>query len=170
MRFPTFIKHVKAGGAEPDVVVRLATFYQLNVCSIFYAVGIWKVTLFQRIRVMFRFLFTVPLLIIAIDCIRVPISIVTNSYGFLGFSKISTDLNFQLCIGFFTYDGWYWLLCVICDYSTRTLVVCSCSVFADLTPRRFFFLVPSHTKLATKRRCIRHKTPGRCLTLILQHV
>lgn len=31
LRFPSFIRHVKAGGAEPDVVVRLATFYQLNV-------------------------------------------------------------------------------------------------------------------------------------------
>ncbi|KAF9463534.1 hypothetical protein BDZ94DRAFT_1297750 [Collybia nuda] len=49
-RFPGFIRHVKSEGAEPDVVVRLATFYQLN-----------------RIRVMFRFLFTLPLLIIAVD-------------------------------------------------------------------------------------------------------
>jgi hypothetical protein len=30
-RFPRFIEHVKAEGAEPTVVVRLATFYQLNV-------------------------------------------------------------------------------------------------------------------------------------------
>jgi len=30
-RFPGFIQHVKDGGAEPDVVVRLATFYSLNV-------------------------------------------------------------------------------------------------------------------------------------------
>lgn len=30
-RFPKFIKHVKAEGADPTVVVRLATFYQLNV-------------------------------------------------------------------------------------------------------------------------------------------
>lgn len=30
-RFPGFIRHVKSEGAEPDVVVRLATFYQLNV-------------------------------------------------------------------------------------------------------------------------------------------
>jgi len=29
--FPGFIRQVKAGGAEPDVVIRLATFYQLNV-------------------------------------------------------------------------------------------------------------------------------------------
>ncbi|KAG5636423.1 hypothetical protein H0H81_008133 [Sphagnurus paluster] len=31
LRFPWFIRHVKAEGAEPDVVVRLATFYQLNI-------------------------------------------------------------------------------------------------------------------------------------------
>lgn len=30
-RFPGFIHYVKEGGAEPDVVVRLATFYHLNV-------------------------------------------------------------------------------------------------------------------------------------------
>lgn len=30
-RFPIFIQQVKQGGAAPDVVVRLATFYNLNV-------------------------------------------------------------------------------------------------------------------------------------------
>ncbi|KAK7057775.1 hypothetical protein R3P38DRAFT_2498250 [Favolaschia claudopus] len=48
--FPRFIRSVKAEGAEPDVVVRLATFYNLNL-----------------IRVVFRFLFTVPLLTFALD-------------------------------------------------------------------------------------------------------
>ncbi|KAG6816707.1 hypothetical protein H0H87_003682 [Tephrocybe sp. NHM501043] len=52
-RFPSFIVHVKSEGAEPDVVVRLATFYQLN-----------------RIRVIFRFLFTLPLMALAIDALR----------------------------------------------------------------------------------------------------
>ncbi|EJF60713.1 hypothetical protein DICSQDRAFT_155625 [Dichomitus squalens LYAD-421 SS1] len=49
-RFPMFIKHVKGEGADPSVVVRLATFYQLN-----------------QVRVVFRFLFTIPLLILALD-------------------------------------------------------------------------------------------------------
>ncbi|KAF9453515.1 hypothetical protein P691DRAFT_658159 [Macrolepiota fuliginosa MF-IS2] len=62
--FPAFIKHVKAEGAEPDVVVRLTTFYQLN-----------------RIRVMFRFLFTIPLFIIAVDGVHPPYSVVTNSFA-----------------------------------------------------------------------------------------
>ncbi|EKM53700.1 uncharacterized protein PHACADRAFT_260186 [Phanerochaete carnosa HHB-10118-sp] len=48
--FPKFLKHVKAEGADPTVVVRLATFYALNLA-----------------RVVFRFLFTIPLLIVAID-------------------------------------------------------------------------------------------------------
>ncbi|KIP09054.1 hypothetical protein PHLGIDRAFT_29277 [Phlebiopsis gigantea 11061_1 CR5-6] len=48
--FPKFLKHVKAEGADPTVVVRLTTFYQLNLA-----------------RVVFRFLFTVPLLIVAVD-------------------------------------------------------------------------------------------------------
>jgi hypothetical protein len=35
IRFPSFFRHVKAEGADPDVVVRLSTFYELNVrfCS-----------------------------------------------------------------------------------------------------------------------------------------
>ncbi|KAI0645083.1 hypothetical protein C8Q79DRAFT_1011192 [Trametes meyenii] len=49
-RFPKFIRHVKAEGADPSVVVRLATFYQLN-----------------QVRVVFRFLFTLPLMVIALD-------------------------------------------------------------------------------------------------------
>ncbi|GJE98189.1 hypothetical protein PsYK624_144110 [Phanerochaete sordida] len=48
--FPKFLKHVKAEGADPTVVVRLATFYSLNLA-----------------RVVFRFLFTIPLIIVAID-------------------------------------------------------------------------------------------------------
>ncbi|KAF8963619.1 hypothetical protein BDZ97DRAFT_984668 [Flammula alnicola] len=71
-RFPGFILYVKDGGAEPDVVVRLATFYNLN-----------------RIRVMFRFLFTVPLLMIAIDALRGPYPIVGNPFA----------LDFLLMIG-----------------------------------------------------------------------
>lgn len=36
-RFPGFIRHVKSEGADPDVVIRLATFYQLNVsCHLLY--------------------------------------------------------------------------------------------------------------------------------------
>ncbi|KAH9846502.1 hypothetical protein C2E23DRAFT_890820 [Lenzites betulinus] len=49
-RFPKFIHHVKSEGADPSVVVRLATFYQLN-----------------QVRVVFRFLFTLPLLVLALD-------------------------------------------------------------------------------------------------------
>ena len=49
-RFPRFIKHVKAEGADPTVVVRLATFYNLN-----------------QVRVVFRFMFTLPLLVLALD-------------------------------------------------------------------------------------------------------
>ncbi|PCH35663.1 hypothetical protein WOLCODRAFT_126122, partial [Wolfiporia cocos MD-104 SS10] len=50
LRFPRFLRHVKAEGADPTVVVRLATNYQLNLA-----------------RVVFRFLFAVPLLMLAID-------------------------------------------------------------------------------------------------------
>ncbi|KAI9059909.1 hypothetical protein FKP32DRAFT_1657062 [Trametes sanguinea] len=49
-RFPKFIRHVKAEGADPTVVVRLSTFYALN-----------------QVRVVFRFMFTLPLLVLALD-------------------------------------------------------------------------------------------------------
>ena len=32
IKFPAFLRHVKAEGAEPDVVVRLSSFYEYNVC------------------------------------------------------------------------------------------------------------------------------------------
>ncbi|KAH9067523.1 hypothetical protein EDB87DRAFT_1552329 [Lactarius vividus] len=53
VRFPVFLRHVKAEGAAPDIVVRLATFYELNL-----------------IRIVFRFLASTPLLILAVDGIR----------------------------------------------------------------------------------------------------
>ncbi|KAF8262510.1 hypothetical protein EI94DRAFT_1780020 [Lactarius quietus] len=53
VRFPLFLRHVKAEGAAPDIVVRLATFYELNL-----------------IRIVFRFLAATPLLILAVDGIR----------------------------------------------------------------------------------------------------
>lgn len=55
IRFPDFMRRVKAEGAEPDVVVRLTTFYQLNV-----------------IRIVFRFLFNFSLLALALDGIQGP--------------------------------------------------------------------------------------------------
>ncbi|PFH52194.1 hypothetical protein AMATHDRAFT_190166 [Amanita thiersii Skay4041] len=64
LRFPSFIHHVKIEGAQPDVVVRLATFYQLN-----------------RIRVVFRFLFTIPLFIIAIDGLNRPYPIIGDPFA-----------------------------------------------------------------------------------------
>ncbi|KAJ7251172.1 hypothetical protein B0H12DRAFT_1185515 [Mycena haematopus] len=50
--FPGFIRSVKAEGAEPDVVVRLATFYHLNATEVAQ-----------------RFVFTVPLLILGLDAL-----------------------------------------------------------------------------------------------------
>ncbi|TRM68895.1 hypothetical protein BD626DRAFT_2329 [Schizophyllum amplum] len=51
-KFPAFIAQVKAGGAEPSVVVRLFRFYQLHMC-----------------RVVLRFFFTVPLIVLAADAL-----------------------------------------------------------------------------------------------------
>jgi hypothetical protein len=49
-RFPTFIKRIKGEGAEPEVVIRLCTFHELNV-----------------IRVVFRLMFVGSLFILAVD-------------------------------------------------------------------------------------------------------
>jgi len=53
VRFPVFLRHVIAEGADPVVVVRLATFYELNLA-----------------RIVFRFFAAIPLLVLAIDGIR----------------------------------------------------------------------------------------------------
>ncbi|ETW74616.1 hypothetical protein HETIRDRAFT_22237, partial [Heterobasidion irregulare TC 32-1] len=50
VRFPAFLRHVKAEGAEPDVVVRLSSFYEYNL-----------------LRVFFRFMSALPFLALAID-------------------------------------------------------------------------------------------------------
>ncbi|RDB24880.1 hypothetical protein Hypma_007389 [Hypsizygus marmoreus] len=76
--------HVKLEGAEPDVVIRLTTFYQLNC-----------------IRVVFRFLFCVPLLIMALDGIRGPYPIIGDPFP--------------------AHDGRDWLFRFICDNTSHFL-------------------------------------------------
>jgi len=49
-KFPTFLRELKSEGVDIGTIVRLTTFYELNY-----------------IRVLFRFLFTVPLLILGVD-------------------------------------------------------------------------------------------------------
>jgi len=51
--FPAFLRRVKNEGAEPEVVVRLSTFHELNI-----------------IRVVFRFMFVLPLLTLSADGIK----------------------------------------------------------------------------------------------------
>jgi hypothetical protein len=62
VRFPGFIRRVKQEGAEPEVVVRLTTFYQLNIT-----------------RIVFRFIFHFPLLILALDAIHGSHAILNNA-------------------------------------------------------------------------------------------
>ncbi|KAH9922120.1 uncharacterized protein B0H18DRAFT_1019215 [Fomitopsis serialis] len=83
-RFPRFIRHVKSEGADPTVVVRLATFYQLNLA-----------------RVVFRFLFTVPLLMLALDAI-VGSSHPLNSHLYViiaSLRKLMSGVDFLVMIG-----------------------------------------------------------------------
>jgi len=63
-RFPGFLRHVKKEGAQPDVVIRLTTFYNLN-----------------KARVVFRFLYTIPLLIIALDAVQGAHLVVSSSFA-----------------------------------------------------------------------------------------
>ncbi|KDQ56290.1 hypothetical protein JAAARDRAFT_158305 [Jaapia argillacea MUCL 33604] len=62
-RFPGFLRYVKVEGAEPDVVVRLTLFFQLNV-----------------VRVVFRFMVSVPLLVLALDGIQGRHRIIMNPF------------------------------------------------------------------------------------------
>ncbi|KAF8725205.1 hypothetical protein RHS02_08338, partial [Rhizoctonia solani] len=52
-KFPSFLKRIEAENAEPDVIVRLVAFQDLN-----------------RIRIVFRLMFVIPLLILACDGLR----------------------------------------------------------------------------------------------------
>ncbi|KAG2158595.1 uncharacterized protein EDB93DRAFT_1068118, partial [Suillus bovinus] len=63
-RFPEFIRRVKADGGEPKIVLRLVMFYQLNFG-----------------RVLFRFLFTIPLFILALDGVQGSHSINENPHA-----------------------------------------------------------------------------------------
>ncbi|KAJ3912278.1 hypothetical protein F5877DRAFT_26255, partial [Lentinula edodes] len=65
VRFPGFIRRVKFEGAEPEVVVRLTIFYQLNIT-----------------RMIFRFMFHFPLLILALDAVQGPHDIIAKQYVF----------------------------------------------------------------------------------------
>lgn len=60
---------------------------------------------YQRIRVMFRFLFTLPLLIIAIDGIHMSFLIVTNSYGFWPLSRSPLTQTFSFALDFLLMMG-----------------------------------------------------------------
>ena len=75
-RFPHFIQQVKGEGAEPTVVVRLITFYQLNVSLLASLTPALDERVSKQIRVVFRFIYTVPLLIVAADGIQAPFPIV----------------------------------------------------------------------------------------------
>ncbi|CUA67110.1 hypothetical protein RSOLAG22IIIB_07188 [Rhizoctonia solani] len=66
--FPAFLRRVKSEGAEPEVVVRLSTFHELNI-----------------IRVVFRFMFVLPLLTLAADGIK-------PEHNHVNESPLATDL------------------------------------------------------------------------------
>lgn len=90
-KFPTFITQVKAGGAEPAVVVRLFRFYQLHVSGDGFWCGDGCSIRLQTFRVVLRFFFTVPLLVLAADALAMGTHpIVHDPYVF-------TACNMVLC-------------------------------------------------------------------------
>ncbi|KAF9237880.1 hypothetical protein BU15DRAFT_27691, partial [Melanogaster broomeanus] len=66
-QFPAFIRRVKEDGAAPNIVIRLVFFFQLN-CG----------------RIIFRFLFSIPLFILALDGVQGPHTINSNFLLMLG--------------------------------------------------------------------------------------
>ncbi|KZV97553.1 hypothetical protein EXIGLDRAFT_607910 [Exidia glandulosa HHB12029] len=74
-RFPAFLQGVRAGGAPPQVVVRLSGFHEINI-----------------IRVGFRFMFTLPLFILAVDGIRNSQHHPINDSSLTGSNRVSVDL------------------------------------------------------------------------------
>ena len=73
-RFPAFLQRVKREGATGPVILRLVKFHELNVCPHVlicdYLIALLKPSYFQTLRVIFRLLMTVPLVILGVDGIR----------------------------------------------------------------------------------------------------
>lgn len=69
-RFPEFIRKVKADGGEPNVVMRLVMSYQLNVSALIASRHRITHPHSKSGRVMFRFLYSIPLFIIALDGVQ----------------------------------------------------------------------------------------------------
>ncbi|KAI0943974.1 hypothetical protein AcV7_010358 [Taiwanofungus camphoratus] len=105
-RFPGFIRHVKAEGADPAVVVRLATFFQLNLA-----------------RVVFRFMFTLPLMVLALDGIIGTRHPVNNSLFWTG-AVHPTGMNAGALTAICRLsadDSRNWMFCVDYDHAPHLL-------------------------------------------------
>jgi hypothetical protein len=104
-RFPSFLLHVRSEGADPDVVVRLSTFYQLNVSLFACIVETRLGNLHQQcVRIIFRFFFTLPLIVLAVDGLRAPYPVVGDPYVFPPYIvrrvfKSVTNVIFSFAIG-----------------------------------------------------------------------
>lgn len=62
---------MREGGAPPEVVVRLSGFHEINVRRVRSSTSlVANVSHTQIIRIGFRFMFTLPLFIMAVDGIR----------------------------------------------------------------------------------------------------
>lgn len=68
IKFPSFLRHIKAEGAEAAIVVQLHTFYRLNV-RLPSLLCFEANRLVQIARFIFRVLFCLPLLTIGVDAV-----------------------------------------------------------------------------------------------------
>jgi hypothetical protein len=92
-RFPILMKVVKADGADLDVVARLTTSYHLNVRNSRPSAIMGSQQSSQLVRVVFRFLFTIPFLILGVDAVRVRHIVVNNECVSPGFSALTSDCH-----------------------------------------------------------------------------
>ncbi|KAL4079325.1 hypothetical protein J3A83DRAFT_4154711 [Scleroderma citrinum] len=90
VRFPAFIRKVKDDGAAPNIIVRLVYSYQLN-CG----------------RIVFRFLFSVPLLTLGIDGVQGshPINMSSTHGHFMLLKEIPDFLMMLAGLGCFVSSG-----------------------------------------------------------------
>lgn len=156
-RFPIFIHHVKEEGADPDVVVRLTTFYNLNAsrvhCCRITVVYLTPHRLYRWLGLCFdscspsRYWFLLSTAFkVHMESSPIPFGLVSET-GVFRPSELTCIPRLSTC------SGWYRLLHLIHHHSPRKR--CLPLRYQPLTPlllARYSFLVPPHEKQATDQK------------------
>lgn len=156
-RFPIFIHHVKEEGADPDVVVRLTTFYNLNAsrvhCSRIPVVNLTPHCLYRWLGLCFdsyspsHYLFLLSMAFkVHMESSPIPFGLVSETNVFR-LSKLTCMPRLS------THSGWYRLLHLIYHHPPRKRYLSS--RHRPLTPlmlARYSSLVPPHKRQATDQK------------------